>query len=94
MKRHIDNAYNQATEILKSKQDKVELIAKALLEFETLEGSQIEDLINLGYMRNPPVIAQKPPPLPPPPSDAPSGELSMPIKPDYPTGGLAAPVPA
>ena len=94
VKRLIDDAYHQATEILKSKQDKVELIAKALLEFETLEGSQIEDLINLGYMRNPPVIAQKPPPLPPPPSDTPAGEATMPIKPDYPTGGLAAPVPA
>ena len=94
VKRLIDDAYRQATEILESKRDKVELIAKALLEFETLEGSQIEDLINLGHMRNPPVIAQKPPPLPPPPSDAPSAEVSKPSEPDYPSGGLAAPVPA
>ena len=94
VKRLIDDAYRQATEILEAKRDKVELIAKALLEFETLEGSQIEDLINLGYMRNPPVIAQKPPPLPPPPSDAPSAEVSKPSEPDFPAGGLAAPVPA
>ena len=94
VKRLIDDAYRQATEILESKKDKVELIAKALLEFETLEGSQIEDLIYLGYMRNPPVIAQKPPPLPPPPSDTPSAEVSKPSEPDYPAGGLAAPVPA
>jgi len=94
VKRLIDDAYRQATEILESKKDKVELIAKTLLEFETLEGSQIEDLINLGYMRNPPVIAQKPPPLPPPPSDTPSVEVSKPSEPDYPAGGLAAPVPA
>ena len=94
VKRLIDEAYRQATEILEDKKDKVELIAKALLEFETLEGSQIEDLINLGYMRNPPVIAQKPPPLPPPPSDSPSAEVSKPNEPDFPAGGLAAPVPA
>ncbi len=94
VKRLIDDAYRQATEILEAKKDKVELIAKALLEFETLEGSQIEDLINLGYMRNPPVIAQKPPPLPPPPSDVSGAEVSKPSEPDFPTGGLAAPVPA
>jgi cell division protease FtsH len=94
VKRLIDDAYRQATEILESQKEKVKLIAHALLEFETLEGSQVGDLINLGYMRNPPVIAQKPPPLPPPPSDTPSAEVSKPIEPDYPTGGLAAPVPA
>ena len=94
VKRLIDDAYRQATEILESKKDKVELIAKALLEFETLEGSQIEDLINLGYMRNPPVIAQKPPPLPPPPTDTPTAETNKPTEPDFPTGALPSPVPA
>jgi hypothetical protein len=64
-----------------------------LLEFETLDGAQIEDLITLGFMRNPPVIAVKPPPLPPPPSDTPA-EVSKPAKPDFPTGGLASPLPA
>ena len=93
VKRLIDDAYRQATEILEAKRDKVELIAKALLEFETLDGSQIADLINLGVMTNPPVIAIKPPPLPPPPSDV-TQELSKPAKPDFPEGGLAAPVPA
>ena len=94
VKRLIDDAYRKATEILELQKEKVKLIAHALLEFETLEGSQVEDLINLGYMRNPPVISQKPPPLPPPPSNTPSAEVSKPIEPDYPTGGLAAPVPA
>jgi cell division protease FtsH len=94
VKRLIDDAYRQATETLQARKDKVELIAKALLEFETLDASQIEDLINLGHMQNPPVIAQKPPPLPPPPTDAPSAEISKPAKPDFPQGGLASPVPA
>ena len=94
MKRLIDDAYAQATKILEEKSDKVELIAKALLEFETLDGDQVTDLINFGVMKNPPVIAQKPPPLPPPPTDAPSADVSKPSEPDFPTGGLTAPVPA
>ena len=93
VKRLIDDAYRKATEILEAKRDKVELIAKALLEFETLDGSQVEDLITLGYMRTPPVVALKPPPLPPPPTDTPA-EISKPAKPDFPTGGLASPLPA
>ena len=94
VKRLIDDAYRKATEILEAQKEKVKLIAHALLEFETLEGSQVADLINLGYMKNPPVIAQKPPPLPPPPSNTPGAETSKPIEPDFPTRGLAAPVPA
>jgi len=94
VKRLIDDAYRQATEMLEERRDKVKLIAEALLEFETLEGSQIKDLIELGYMRNPPVIAQKPPPLPPPPTGTTTTEAIKPSEPDYPAGGLAAPVPA
>jgi cell division protease FtsH len=94
VKRLIDDAYCQATEMLEARRDKVKLIAEALLEFETLEGSQIKDLIDLGYMQNPPVIAQKPPPLLPPPSGTAATETIKPSEPDYPAGGLAAPVPA
>ncbi|NBZ95516.1 MAG: ATP-dependent metallopeptidase FtsH/Yme1/Tma family protein [Proteobacteria bacterium] len=94
VKRLIDDAYRQATEMLEARRDKVKLIAEALLEFETLEGSQIQDLIELGHMRNPPVIAQNPPPLPPPPTGTGTTEAIKPSEPDYPAGGLAAPVPA
>jgi cell division protease FtsH len=94
VKRLIDDAYRKATEMLEERRDKVKLIAEALLEFETLEGSQIKDLIELGHMRNPPVIAQKPPPLPPPPTGTASAEAIKPSEPDFPTGGLASPVPA
>lgn len=93
VKRIIDEAYARAQKILDEKRDKVALIAQALLEFETLEGAQVEDLINLGHMKNPPVIEQKPPPLPPAPTVV-TAEASKPILPEFPTGGLAAPVPA
>jgi len=94
VKKLIDDAYAEATAMLEARRDKVKLIAEALLEFETLEGSQVQDLIELGYMRNPPVVAQKPPPLPPPPTGTPAAEVTKPSEPDYPAGGLAAPVPA
>lgn len=93
VKRLIDEAYARATKILEEKKDKVALIANALLEFETLEGAQVTDLINLGYMQNPPIVEQKPPPIPPTPMN-PTEEISKPNLPEFPTGGLTSPVPA
>lgn len=93
VKRLIDEAYARASKMLQEKKEIVELIAKALLEFETLDGAQVSDLIHLGYMKNPPIVEQKPPPIPPAPM-ASSGEISKPSLPDFPTGGLPAPVPA
>ena len=63
IKRFIDEAYEIATRILNEGRDKVELIAKALLEFETLDASHLRDIIDFGEMRNPP-SAPKPPPIP------------------------------
>jgi cell division protease FtsH len=63
IKRFIDEAYEIATRILNEGRDKVELIAKALLEFETLDAVHLKDIIDFGEMRNPP-SAPKPPPVP------------------------------
>ncbi len=63
IKRFIDDAYNTATRILTDGRDKVELIAKALLEFETLDASHVRDIIEFGEMKDPPT-APKPPPVP------------------------------
>ncbi|MEO5912936.1 MAG: ATP-dependent zinc metalloprotease FtsH [Luteolibacter sp.] len=63
IKRFIDEAYEIATRILNEGRDKVELIAKALLEFETLDATHLKDIIDFGEMRNPPT-APKPPPIP------------------------------
>jgi cell division protease FtsH len=63
IKSFIDNAYQQATEILTKNRHTVELIAQALLEFETLDASHLRDIIEHGEMRNPP-SAPKPPPVP------------------------------
>jgi cell division protease FtsH len=63
IKRVIDRAYTDAKRMLSERRDALEKIAEALLEFETLEGSHIEDIIKYGEMRNPP-SSPKPPSLP------------------------------
>jgi cell division protease FtsH len=50
----IDDAYAKATQMLTDHRDKLEIIAKALLEYETLDGSQVRDIIEHGRMSNPP----------------------------------------
>jgi cell division protease FtsH len=94
VKKLIDDAYDHAGEVLRAHRTHVELIAQALLEFETLEGSQVRDLIELGHMRNPPINQPKPPPLPPTPLGGTVPESIRPSKPDLPPGGLPAPTPA
>ena len=63
IKRFIDEAYEQATDILTKNKHTIELIAKALLEYETLDATHLKDIIDHGEMRNPP-SAPKPPPVP------------------------------
>ncbi|PZR71617.1 MAG: cell division protein FtsH [Chthoniobacterales bacterium] len=57
----IDDAYQTAKKVLTAHRDKLEAIAKALLEFETLDGVQIKEIMEHGRLINPP-------PGPPPPA--------------------------
>ena len=50
----LDDAYQLAKETLTANRDKLEVIAKALLEFETLDGSQIKEIVEHGRLINPP----------------------------------------
>ena len=93
VKRIIDQAYERAKILLEANRANVEKIAKALLEYETLDASHIKEIIEFGEIRNPPIMEVAPPPLPPPPSGAPSG-LPESIKPALPPGGLGSPAPA
>jgi cell division protease FtsH len=92
VKRIIDEAYQTAKNILEENREKLELIARALLEFETLDGSQVEEIVRTGRF-NPP---QKPPeagPMLGAPAGTPLPE--PPPKPAPPTlPGLGAPAPA
>ena len=56
----LDDAYKLAKETLTAKRDTLEVIAKALLEYETLDGTQIKEIVEHGRLINPP------PSIPPP----------------------------
>jgi cell division protease FtsH len=56
----IDNAYSRATELLVAHREQLEAIAQALLEYETLDGVHIREIMEHGKMKNPPA-SPKPP---------------------------------
>src|SRR5438552_2826630 len=57
----LDDAYQLAKTTLIANRDKLEVIAKALLEYETLDGSQIKEIVDHGRLINPPPGASPPP---------------------------------
>jgi len=65
VKRLIDESYAQAKDILLKHKDKLDAIALALLEYETLDGSHIKEIMEHGRLINPPENKSKPPPPPP-----------------------------
>ena len=79
--------------MLGERRHQVELIAKALLEYETLDASHIREIVEFGEIKNPPRNESQPPPLPPPPVSTPNASSEQKDK-DLPSGGLPAPAPA
>jgi cell division protease FtsH len=95
VKKLCDDAYNRALQLITANRDKVEIIAKALLEFETLDGEQVKDIATTGRMKNPPNPptggASKPlTPAPPIPMDTPASDAPKPGL-DFPGGLSGAP---
>ena len=45
IRRLVEAGYQEANDILTAKRDELELLAKGLLEFETLSGDEIKDLL-------------------------------------------------
>jgi len=70
VRRLLDDAYQQAKTTLLEHRGVLDAIAKALLEYETLDGGQIKEIIQHGRLINPP-----------PSSTPPSGEKMPPEKP-------------
>jgi cell division protease FtsH len=91
VKRLIDEEYKIAKDIIDGNRDKLEMIANCLLEYETLEGAQVEEIIRTGKFTppeptpqvSPPTGAQAATPLP---------EVVKPVPPKLPPG-LGAPAP-
>src|SRR5438046_6957923 len=62
VKRIIDEAYRKAKALIDANRDKLELIANCLLEYETLEGFQVEEIIRTGKFNPPPPTPDVTPP--------------------------------
>ena len=92
VKRIIDEAFRRAKEIIDSHRDKLEAIANALLEYETLDGTQVEDIVRTGRFTPPPPAAQGPPPMGAP-AGTPLPEMMKPASPKV-DPGLGSPAPA
>ena len=54
IKRIIDEGYKRAQDIILTNRDKLELIANALLEYETLDRAQVEEIVKTGKFTPPP----------------------------------------
>ncbi len=92
VKKIIDDAYKIATNIITTNLPKLELIAKSLLEYETLDGQQVAEIVRTGHFTPPP-----PTPQVEPPHGAPAGTPlpEPPAKPAQPKlPGLGTPAPA
>ena len=93
VKRIINEAYNIAKDVIFANREKLELIATSLLEYETLDGSQVEEILRTGKFTPPPPAPQVDPPTGAQ-AVTPVGEISKPIPPKLPGLGTAAPAPA
>ncbi|MCB1090628.1 MAG: cell division protein FtsH, partial [Verrucomicrobiae bacterium] len=76
VKRLIDTAYAKATDLIVSHRDKLNAIAKGLLEYETLDAGHIREIMEFGELRNPP-SSPTPPDLP----EEPAAPVAPPAKP-------------
>ncbi len=95
VKRIIDEANNAAKGLITANRDKLEIIANALLEYETLDGAQVTEIMRTGVFT---------PPTPPPgqtgpmmgaPAGTPLPEtLPKPVPPKLPGLGTPSPAPA
>ena len=70
VKKLCDDAYSRAKHLISKHRDRLEIIAKALLEYETLDGDQVKDIATTGSMRNPPTLPKGKMPTSPAPSEA------------------------
>jgi cell division protease FtsH len=90
----IKGQYERANDIIQRNRDKLEIIANSLLEYETLDGAQVEEIVRTGKFTPPP----QPPPNVEPPMGAqaatPLPEVIKPTPPKLPGLGDAAPAPA
>jgi cell division protease FtsH len=94
IKRIIDAGYNTAKGIIETHRDKLEIIANALLEFETLDGVQVAEIVNSGTFTPPPKPPENLKPMMGAPAGTPLPENPPKSTPPILPGGLGSPTPA
>ncbi len=93
VKRIIDEANKTAKELIEAKRDKLEIIAHGLLEYETLDGVQVEEIVRTGKFTPPARTPSQLGPMVGAPAGTPLPETPpKPAPPKLP--GLGAPAPA
>jgi cell division protease FtsH len=95
VKRIVDGAFHTAKQLIDTNREKLELVANSLLEYETLDGAQVEEIVRTGIFTPPP----KPPANIGPMMGAPAGtplpeNPPKPAPPKLPGLGTPAPAPA
>ena len=92
VKRIINEGYERAKKLIEEHRDKLEIIANALLEVETLDGAQVTEIVKTGKFTPPP-----PDPKVDPPTGAmavtPLPEVPKPLPPKLPGFGSPSPAP-
>jgi cell division protease FtsH len=78
IRRILDEQYALARRLIESNRDKLEAMAKALLEWETIDADQVNDIM-AGQPPRPPKVA--PPQASQPPRDNPPGGSTAPAAP-------------
>jgi cell division protease FtsH len=63
VKRIIDESYQRAKDIIDTHRDKLEALANALLEYETLDQSQVMEIVRTGKLTPPPPTPHVEPPM-------------------------------
>jgi cell division protease FtsH len=92
VRRLIDDSYQTAKETLIAHRSTLDVIAKALLEYETLDGVQIKEIVQHGRLINPPPAISPPPSQKMPPEKPPKQVIAPDIAPPLPgaLGGAPA----
>jgi cell division protease FtsH len=95
VKRIVNDCFHTAKTMIETNRDKLELVASSLLEYETLDGAQVEEIVRTGHFTPPP----KPPTNITPMMGAPAGtplpeNPPKPAPPKLPGLGTPAPAPA
>ena len=94
VKRLVEDGYQTAKKLIDDHRDKLGLIAKALLEFETLDGTQVEEIVKTGKFTPPPPSGTNIEPPSGATAATPLPEVVKPVPPKLPGFGSAAPAAA